>query len=326
MINTIMITGIGTSTSQNIVKAIKEKDKNIKFIGLDMDSFNSGRFIVDKFDLVPAAKSPNYIQTLTNHINKYKPDLLFPIVDYEIMALAGIDDINGTKIMLPSRDTLILCDDKEATIECFKKNGLLSPEIIEANNNIWPKMVRPRLEGRASIGAARVNNIDEWKSAASKLERPITTEFKIGQEVTVDILCDDNSNVIAYAPRERVDIKSGVAYKSLVYHDPQLDLDISTICKSFGLKYLNCIQAIRVLNTHNNANNNYWTNEYWWFEVNPRFGGGSAATVISGLNLPSLLLKYLDGEEVLESEKEYNDGFSVRALKEYFIANKTSSS
>lgn len=314
-ISTIMISGIGTSTSQNFVKALA--DSGIKTIGLDFDPINAGRFIVDEFDTVPAAQDPAFIPVLEKLIDKYSPDLYVPIIDYEFPIL-GRNPLS-IKTTLPSLETILLCGDKGASIDAFVSAGVLSPPRIAANDPIWPKMVRPQFEGRASLGAMKVNTLNEWTLAAGKLSCPITTVYKRGTEITVDVLCDTDSNVIAYASRERVDVKSGVAYKSRLYHDTMLDQQVQNICKRFRLRYLNCMQAIRIDTTNTLDDRSFDRQQYWWFEVNPRFGGGSVATTMAGLNLPKLLIKMLDYRVIEPKELIYRDGVSVRALKEYFI-------
>jgi carbamoyl-phosphate synthase large subunit len=300
----VIITGIGTSTSQNIAKALQGK---AYLIGLDMDPINAGRFLVEEFHLVPAAKNPDFLPRMRQLVEDLQPDIVIPVIDYEFLVLAE-NDI-GCKVTLASPETIKLCDDKEASIRAFHEAGVLSPEVVVPKFNYWPKMVRPQFDGRASLGAARCNDFEEWAAAAGKLDFPITTKWIRGHEITADVLCDENSDVMAFATRERLEVKSGVAHKSRLYHDPDVELEIQRICKRFKLKFLNCMQAI----VDGEGN-------YHWFEVNPRYGGGSAATMIAGLNLPLLMLKYMTGEGTIEWEDhEYKDGVSVRSMVEYFI-------
>ncbi len=122
-------------------------------------------------------------------------------------------------------------------------------------------------------------------------------------------MCDWEHDVIAMSVRERTEVKAGVATKSWVYQvTPELRKEIEAICKSFKLEYLSNIQGIRDA-----------SGTYWWFEVNPRFGGGSIATVEAGLNLPVLMLKHMVGEPISDDELTYRDGLCIRRIVEEFI-------
>lgn len=311
----VMITGLGTATAQGIIKAIRkapEWRERVTFYGLDMDLINAGVRMIDHSFPIPHARDPQYGERLKRLISHWEPNILIPIIDTEFETIVKLDlesQFEDLTVTLPPAKTIYQCDDKEVVLGALAKAQVQFTPIVKPFNNVWPKVVRPKRGGRGSRGLGIAHNVAEWQVFASRLANPCTTQFIEGTEVTVDFLVSKQGKLMAYAPRERTEVKAGVATKSRVYKDDNLKPQIERIVEVLGLRYLNNLQGIRD-----------GDGKYWWFEVNPRWGGGSIATVEAGLNLPVIMLKHIMGEPITDHElTHYRVGYCVRRLVEDFI-------
>ena len=111
-------------------------------------------------------------------------------------------------------------------------------------------------------------------------------EYLPGQEYTVDVLCDLDSNPIVVVPRKRLQIKAGISFKGQVIKHNQIENLCKTLCAYLSLKGPICIQ----LKEDPKGNPKF-------IEVNPRLGGGTYFSTLAGINFLDLILKIKNNQE-----------------------------
>jgi carbamoyl-phosphate synthase large subunit len=307
----IIIEGMGTSTTQNVLKSLEvlwDTNKNLSVIGLDMDERQAGRVIMKRrlgprFNFVqcPSSKSSDFLPFVSEVLHKYTSHssscLYIPIIDY------GFDSLSesfyskrenyfpkNTFVVISPPETIDICDDKLRMSEFFKK--MPRPFLLPKDNldmavevsSIPKVIVKPRRGGRASLDIGFCEDIQGWKRESKRLgSNFFAQEFIEGQEVTVDILCDFRGKYLDSVCRKRLEVKAGVCHKAEVFKSSAYEEIAKFLCDK-----LEFIGPLNVQLIENNKG-------IYLIEINPRFSGGLSLSVAAGFNSPLCLYNmYVD--------------------------------
>lgn len=171
----IIIAGAGGAPSENVIKSLTEGNKENEIIGMGsepMDLMLSG---AEKKYYVPYAIDNNYKTSLLRILNSEKPDLIHFQNDIEIREASRMrEDIisTGTKIYMPSKETIEICVDKSRSSLIWQSEGIKIPKTMVVNDEkdlkkafetlankegkIWIRAT----EGGGGKGALPTNNYD----------------------------------------------------------------------------------------------------------------------------------------------------------------------
>lgn len=122
------------------------------------------------------------------------------------------------------------------------------------------------------------------------------TRWIEGEEYTVDVLCDNSSDVLVAVPRRRIVVQQGMVHHACTVNEQSLLDHIREICKTLLMKGINCIQCIY----------NRQDQQYYFIEVNPRPGGGIDLSIQAGANMPALWVRNTLGESCHIKEPIWN--------------------
>lgn len=317
----VLITGAGTATTQSVIKGLRQqKEFDVYLIGVDMQENAAGRYLCDKFYLVPGASSPFFLKELLRICKKEKVDLLIPIIDYEFEKLAKnankFEEI-GCKAVISSPETIEICNNKFKTEKFFIRNNLLtaksySKKEIKNTRIKFPLFVKPAILGRATIDAYKANNKRELLYYLAKVKNPIIQEFIEGEEYTIDVLSNFEGRAIAAIPRKRIETKGGLSYKGLIVKDSQMIRKGKLIAERTGIIGPCNIQCFKNKK-----------GELFFSEINPRFSGALVLTIASGFNAPLALIKLFLGEKIkFNINKIKNNLLMLRYWEEIFVEPK----
>jgi carbamoyl-phosphate synthase large subunit len=114
----------------------------------------------------------------------------------------------------------------------------------------------------------------------------VIQEFLPGPEITNDLVCDLNSDVLAVVSRRRIEVRAGEVAKGITVRDPRVIeacVSIARALPAVGPITAQCIVKDGLP---------YFT------EINARFGGGVSLGIASGADSPRWLLARLAGIDV----------------------------
>ena len=57
-----------------------------------------------------------------------------------------------------------------------------------------------------------MRNVDELTQAVERVNTPIIQEYLRGEEYTVDVLANADSEIIAAVPRQRIEVRAGISH------------------------------------------------------------------------------------------------------------------
>lgn len=290
----ILFTGVGRRIEllQAFRNAALVLNKDLKIYGVDMAGTAPALAYCDYRRQVVAMKDKLYINNILQICQEDAIDLLIPTIDTDLLVLsenkAKFEAI-GTRVMISSPDMIKICRDKNNTSQFFLDCGLHAPMPVndwQEYKDGYPAFIKPK-DGSSSINAFKVENEDELKAYARKIEDYIVQPFISGREYTIDIFCDWEGESVSIVPRERLQIRAGEVNKTQIFMDATMIEEAKALCRAFKPCGPLTVQLIR---DEKNID--------WFIEINPRFGGGAPLSMKAGARSAEMILKLLDGERI----------------------------
>ena len=308
----ILFTSVGRRVElMQAFRCAAEKLKvDLIIIGTDITEDAPALYFCDKTQIVCRIKDKQYIPMLLKFCKEEKVDCLIPTIDTDLLVLAGNKEqfeAIGTKVLVSAADKVKLCRDKNYTADYFISLGLKSPlpfsdvvkyeAAFEAGKQHFPAFIKPK-DGSSSMNAYRVDNLEDLKLYAEKIEDYIIQPFISGREYTIDIFCDYYGNPVYITPRERLAVRAGEVLKTKITQDDTMIDEILMLIKDFKPCGQITVQLVRDENT----------GEDYYIEINPRFGGGAPLSMKAGADSAGAVIKMLTGGRMEYVEKAARDG------------------
>jgi carbamoyl-phosphate synthase large subunit len=289
----VLITGAGTTTAVTVLKGLRSaRDPNIVVFMGDINPDCAGAHLGDRFVLMPPARDADFKRRVLELCREHHIDLVIPVLDYEFFGwceAAGQLREMGTRVAISPRKALSRCIEKDKTYEYFRGLGVptiptwSSGDIADPDNLYFPVYIKPRC-GRASLDNYKADNLTEYQAAIRKVPDAIVQPFITGSEVTIDTISDFEGKFLAASPRLRLEVKSGQAYRSRTFADPELTAIARRVVEALPIVGPANIQC-------------FLTSEGpRFFEINARFGAGTILSIQAGMNGPLALVQMVRGQ------------------------------
>lgn len=301
----ILFTSIGRRVE--LVQAFKAAAARLKLelviYGADISQSAPALQFCDKKVTVPRINSDDYIPALADICEREKIDALVPTIDTDLLLLSKNKQIFekiGTLAVISKADKIALCRDKRFTAEYFRSVGLNSPlptDDYKKYSSGFPAFIKPK-DGSSSIFAYKVNNRQELESYARQVPDYIVQPFIEGTEYTVDVFCDFHGNPIHITPRVRLAVRAGEVLKTRITQDEKIIEEV----KQLILDYKPCGAITLQLIRDNKTQDDYY------IEINPRFGGGAPLSIKAGADSAEAMLRLLQGEKLSFVDGAAEDG------------------
>jgi len=313
----VLLTSAGRRTSllRFFQSAVSDRDGTVW--AADLDPLAATLQAADKKIVLPPIQASNYLSTLLDHVNRHDVDLVVPLIDPDVLALAEarsrFEDA-GCHLLTSALPLLDLAHDKWSTVQHFSEKGFRTPSSwLPADSDLekWPDpvFVKPR-RGSASDGAQCVDR-DHATSVLATLESPLLQEVIDAPEITVDALFDLAGRLLHYVPRLRIRTIAGESVQGRTLSDADLDAWLRSLLREIGglgARGPITVQAFRTEPTPTLS------------EINPRFGGGVPLTHAAGGHYPEWILRMCAGASLAPRLGEYTAGLCMtRAYTEWFV-------
>lgn len=317
MIN-VLITTAGSVSGVNCINALKNQDElKIRLITTDVSEYAAGRYLSDRFYLVPPfEKEQEYIDALLAICKKESIDVLLPTFSIEIPIIAKfIEEFRSQKIniCISPFSSIELFKDKWASYQFFKHNNIDTPNtwlLKDMGNTTQPMYIKP-IVGSGS----RKNHIVHSNADLLALKSIIKQDEYIAQpliqapEFTVDVLSDYENNILSIVPRERIITKDGLAIVSRTVGELDINESIEIIVSKGKLVGAFNIQYFKI-----------HENKFLIMDVNTRFAaGGLPLSIKSGINSPLVILKLALGQKVQKNMNYKKNIVMIRYYTELFL-------
>lgn len=299
----ILFTGVGRRIEliQAFRQAALHLGINLKLYGADMAGTAPALTFCDFTRKVCGMGEPEYIRQLLEICKEDHIDLLIPTIDTDLLILSkNVQEFEkeGTKVLVSKPEKIAVCRDKNYTADFFESCGLKAPRTFnnyKKYSGEYPCFIKPK-DGSSSINAFKVNDLGELEVYAEKIGDYIVQPYIEGKEYTIDIFCDFDGNPIYITPRERVAVRAGEVLKTKICMDDRMIQESRKLIEKFRPCGPMAVQLIR----------QDVTEEDYFIEINPRFGGGSPLSMKSGARSAEAILKMLSGERIEYEEPQWN--------------------
>lgn len=285
-------------------------------VAADMQLSVSSLAVADKSYQVSEVYADNYIDEIIDICKKEDIEAVFSLNDLELPILSNarkrFRDL-GINLIVSSANVIDICFDKYKTHEFLLKIGLKSPltfiisdEVKSAINEkklTFPFVLKPRW-GSASIGIYFPKNKEQFivmeklanlqikdsilsRASNNEINRALLYQEMInGIEFGLDIINDLNGNYVTTIVKQKLGMRAGETDKAVIVENE----NIKEIGKRIGssLKHIGNLDCDVFYNG----------NDYYVLEMNPRFGGGFPFSYEAGVDLPTVILKWLKDEPV----------------------------
>lgn len=298
----IMISAIGSAGSQNIVKAFE--GHNVRLIGLDCNTHNAGKYMVDEFHVIPKASDSLFLAELKSIITKLNPDLFIPAAPQELSVIADAD--LPCRVLISPKETIATCASKRKTLDFFREIGVPNESYFNAQNAQFPVFCKPD-GGTGSADTRRVDSSAELQIILQHSQNMLVMPFIEGVECSVDCFCDKDGDLIGYVARKRLQTKGGVATKGITIKIPRLNSYLERITR--GTPFIGPFNVQLFVKKDGSLS---------FFEINPRIGGAFIHSVRAGLDIAKYITDFVH-ERKSEKLATYEEGLiMMRRWEEQF--------
>ena len=280
----ILLTSAGGPAAIGVIKSLIDIRFQGKIVVTDVNSLSAGFHFADKHYITPYSSSEDeYISTILNIVAREKIDLILPTGADIRPITKNIDLFTDTiTLFMSDHDSIMRCNDKFLFYVSCKDHFPLPVTSTNHNTLEFPCFCKPRIEQGGSRGAKICNDISDIDYECDYIYQEILP----GQEYTIDVLCDMESNPLVIIPRMRLQIKAGISSKGRIIRNEYIERQCYNICKFLKLKGPICLQMKEDKNGIPK-----------FIEINPRFGGSTYFTTLAGVNFCKLILDIVEGKE-----------------------------
>lgn len=262
-------------------------------VAVDIDSLAPGLQEADKSYIVPRVDRAEYIPALVDICRREQISAVFPLIDPDIPVLAenrAEIEATGARVAVVPPGAVALTVDKWETTRFFRGLGLKAPaswlpEDLDSMRMDYPGFVKPR-QGSAAKATFKVHNARELAFFCEYVPDPIVQEFLNGPEITNDVICDLEGEVLAVVSRQRIEVRWGEVAKGITIYNPEITGACVKIAKALpvvGPITVQCIMKDAVPH---------------FTEINARLGGGVPLGIAAGADSPHWLLAKIAGLSV----------------------------
>ncbi len=292
----ILFTSVGRRVAliKHFRNTLKTLNLHGQVMGVDVSDMSSAFHIVDKAFDICEIENPRYIEYLTDICMNERIKLLFPLIDTDLLILSQhIDAFNsvGTNVVISDPSIIEIARNKFNTYHFFVANNIPTPRVFEIDDVLsgkasLPLFIKP-LDGNASKGAYKINDMGDLDFYKDRVQRPILMEYVDGTEYTLDILYDFSGTLRCVVPRKRIEVRAGEVSKGVVVDTPEIveaGWRVGRLLKGCrGCINIQCICA------------SDGTTKF--IEINPRFGGGAPLSIKAGADFPLWIIQMFRGKD-----------------------------
>ncbi len=312
---------LSAGTRNKVVQFFKnELNGRGKVIATDCSNLAPAVYDADKFILVQRIDAPGYMDRIFDICRDEKIDVLLSLIDPELSMIAEkADELRGIGVtpVISAYELVEQCFDKSKTASLFKAHGLKTAKYYmsieefkkakEAGEIDYPVFVKP-VCGSASMHINKVSSDTELEGLFAMYDDLMIQEYMDGQEYGADVYIDMISGkCTSVFIKKKIKMRAGETDKSVSVHIPELFESIARFTEETGLRGIIDIDIFEK------------DGEYYFSEINPRFGGGYPHAYACGVNVPAQIINNIEGRINPVTIGDYKDGIVMMKYNEIMI-------
>lgn len=297
---TVLVTAAGSAPAQAFIRGLRsQRELAVRLVGADTTAHSAGLYDCEARYTVPRVSDRGFLAGIEAVCRAEAVDVLVPIGNFELEAFAAaagaLREATGVHVVTNSPGAVALAMDKRASAEAVAGHGVAVPRLLDParlSAAELPVIVKPTT-GAGSHGVSVVRHEAELAAAlAAAGTAPLVQEFIDGQEYTVDLVVAPDGEVLAAAPRIRIEVRAGQSYKGVTVDDADVEAAARACARALGITAQANAQLIKSTRD----------GRPYFVEVNPKFAAAMGLTIGAGLNIPLLYLKLALGLPIAAEE------------------------
>ena len=295
---TVLLTCAGQRV--DIVRAFR--DAGGTTLAADADPLAPALYHADRAEIVPLIEDPGYVAALARLVREHDVRLIVPLadLDHELLSRSR-EALRPALVLLPEPEVCELMSDKLAAHRFFLEHGLASPrswapEDVPADAR-YPLLVK----ARRGFGSRHLYVADDPRELEFFLGYTSVESFVqercLGEEFSIDVLCDMDGRCLNAIPRTMLLSKGGESIKGASLKDEELVAYGAKVVETVGIKGPANVQCFREPDGSLPVT-----------DVNTRFGGGFPVPHAAGGRYPELALALARGERPEPRLGDFEEG------------------
>lgn len=303
----ILIGSCGGLTGIFLARYFANKE-NYLIYGFDSSALSAGEIFVDHFYQLPHSNADGFIDALVDLINTEKIEYYFPTHSKEIRKISEFEEEIKTrtnvKFLVCPKNTFYMLESKKQACYNLTLAGIPTPQIITDKPLSYPVVMK----GHFGSGGSSVQIINNEKVYLAYRETASDVSFFEhikGKEYTADCVFDNNGKLLFFNLRERVKTIGG----AVVITRNANEFNILPWLKQLenNWKFFGCVNFQFIVKE----------NIPYLIDVNLRYpSGGLPITVRTGIDVPDIMIRLMDGETI--NKDEYPIDSKVRVMYRYY--------
>jgi len=271
-------------------------------VAADIDPLAPALYHADHMALVPRSDDAGYVDALAELVRAYDVRLVIPLSDVDTALLAQrAVELEPAVVLGPSADVAAAMADKWLAHSLFVERSIPSPRSW-LPDDVPPDVRYPLLvKARHGFGSRHIfRAYDEEELAFHLRATPVDSfvqEQCLGEEFSIDVLCDLDARCLNAIPRTMIHSKGGESIKGRSLKDWELIEHGRAVAESIGIRGPANIQCFREPDGGLPVT-----------DVNTRFGGGFPLPLAAGSRFPELALAIAEGEQPEPRLGEFREG------------------
>ena len=280
-------------------------------IAADADPLAPALYHADRQEIVPLIADPAYVDALAGLVREHDVRLVVPLADLDHALLArSRAALLPAVVLLPDADVCERMSDKLAAHRFFVENGIASPRSWAAEDVPADARYPLLVKARAGFGSRHIYRADDPEQLAFFLryttEESFVQERCLGEEFSIDVLCDMDGRCLNAIPRTMILSKGGESIRGASIRDAELVEHGARVAEAVGIKGPANVQCFREPDGALPVT-----------DVNTRFGGGFPVPLAAGGRYPDLALAIARGERPEPRLGDFEEGvFMTRFFSE----------
>lgn len=296
---------------------------NGKVIATDCSPYAPALYEADKHYIVPRITEPGYLETILDICKKEQIKGVLSLIDPELSLIAknrGSFEEIGVTVIESSYElcerTLnkwemyqwmvahnFPCAKSYISIDSFKKD-------LDAGKISFPVFVKPA-KGSASLHISKAEDMESVELLFSHGEDMMIQEYMDGQEIGVDCYIDMISHeVVSIFTKKKLVMRAGETDKAISFSDSKLFDEVEKFVLENGF-----IGQIDIDIFEKDG-------QYYFSEVNPRFGGGYPHAYECGADHMTLIKNNLQGIANEKNIGQYQNDKVMMKYNEIMLVDK----
>lgn len=312
---------LAAGTRNKIVQYFKKTFIGIgNVIATDASELGPAIYDADKYYIVPPISEYGYIDSILDICKKEEIKGVLSLIDPELSLLATNESKFkelGVTIIGSSYELCELALDKMRMYEWLRNHGYNCAQswidkeafykAVDDGSISYPVIVKP-YRGSASINIFKVYDKKTVDMLFAHENDLMIQEFLDGKEIGADVYIDlISGEVVSIFTKKKIKMRAGETDKAVSFKDPELFALIEKFVREAGYKGQIDIDIFEV------------NGQYYFSEVNPRFGGGYPHAYESGCDHMKLILENLRGKANVKCIGNYEEGIYMMKYNELKI-------